>query len=163
MAKAMSEREYAAWRRAKKLPGATRKAVQVALKEGRIAKNAEGLIDPEAADAQWEGNTSNERRRVDAEVSKPGVPQASSYSEARAVREALNARLTKIELDQKTGELVRADEVRKEAYQRWRVTRDRLLAVPARVAPTLAGADIKTIQSTLHEAFVEALQELGDE
>ena len=60
MAKAMSEREYAAWRRAKKLPGATRKSVQAALKSGRISKNAEGLIEPdistllESAYADWD-------------------------------------------------------------------------------------------------------------
>ena len=97
MAKALTEREYAAWRRAKKLSGATRKSVQEALKSGRIKKNEEGLIDPEAADSQWEANTSKAKQRKPPAEARPGaVPSASSYSEARAVREALNARLTKI-------------------------------------------------------------------
>jgi hypothetical protein len=82
-------------------------------------------------------------RGVEAEAS--GAADASScgadgisYTAAKAQGEFYRAQLYRLELEEKRGHLVRADEVRKTAFTRARVARDRLLAVPTRVASLLA-------------------------
>ena len=101
----------------------------------------------------WDENTSAAKRRED-------TPSPSTYQEARAIREALNARLTKLEYEEKLGELVHASRVKKEAYETGRTLRDRMLAVPGRVAAVIAAeTDPRKIERILTDEFRRALQE----
>lgn len=138
--------------------GVTHAAVQKALRTGRITALADGTIDPERADAEWGANTDETKprnsvsgdprhRRIPGEPPAPagsaggpgGAPAA--YTVARAMREGYLARRAKRELEQLEGSLVRADEVKAEAFAAGRRVRDAILAVPDRLAPVLAGCD----------------------
>lgn len=61
------------------------------------------------------------------------------YVDVKTERERHQAELARLTLAERTGELVRADEVRKVAFDRSRRARDLLLAIPDRLAPMLAG------------------------
>lgn len=72
---------------------------------------------------------------------------AKTYSQSRAVREAYNARLARIEYEVKTGKLISADKVKAEAYRTARTVRDALLNIPDRISAQVAAlADVQTAQ-----------------
>lgn len=62
-----------------------------------------------------------------------------SYAKSRAVRELYQARLAKLEFDEKAGKLVPADAVRVAIFKTSRTARDMLMAIPDRVAPLVVG------------------------
>lgn len=71
----LSRRAYAAHRKAKGLTGTTDTAVRKALKDGRIALEADGSIDPAKADAQWDRTTEAAKQRGADSVAK-GIAKA---------------------------------------------------------------------------------------
>jgi hypothetical protein len=133
----MSMREYARHR------GVALSAVQKALKAGRIAKLANGKIDSDAADAGWKRNT---KAYAPAVTRRPPEPVeddnatfgASQYTKARAVREHYQARLAKIDYEERIGKLVSKDEVQVAAFNKFRQFRDHVLNIPDRVAAVVA-------------------------
>lgn len=89
-----------------------------------------------------------------------GVP--TTYSKARAAREVYEAQLSKLKLDEQTGTLVRADEVRVGAFTAARKARDQLIAIPERLASTLAATDDATeIQHMLEDEIERICQEMS--
>ena len=151
----LSVTAYAASRKKRGLPGGSRYGVQKALQAGRLRKEPDGTIDPERADRDWEGNTDPDRQASDV--------RPATYSEARAIREALNARIARLEYEERLGKLVDAAEVRREAYRTGRVLRDRVLAVPGRVAAQAAAeSSAKRIQSLMDQELRRALDEVLD-
>ena len=126
----ISVRAYAASRRERGLPGGSRYGVQKALRDGRIVKEPDGTIDPDEADVEWDRNTNAAKQT--------GEPKPASYQEARAIKEALGARMARLEYEERLGQLVSAKEVRREAFRRGRTLRDRLMALPSRVGPLMA-------------------------
>lgn len=133
--KSMSYRAYARHR------GVSPEAVSKAVETGRITVNANGKIDPKKADREWEANTDPSRNapRNDAEASTASGHGLPPYAQSRAIREAYEARLSKLEYEVKTGKLVNADEVRVAAFNIGRMTRDKLIGLPDRVSSILAG------------------------
>lgn len=151
----ISMREYARKR------GVSHTAVQKAIKSGRIAKEPDGTIDPEKADAAWETNT---RGRADgpALAGKPGAPD---YKTSRAIRETYAARLAKLEFEEKSGKLISADEVSVTVFNLARQARDRLMQIPRKLAPEIVATvtsdpDARTVETLLEDAIREALEEL---
>ena len=143
MSAPLSVRAYAAHRKAKGLRGQSRQAVERAIRDGRISRTAEGKIDPEVADAEWDGSTLEQAAPVDGSdapaSSAPRQPsEASQYGKARAVRESYKAQREKLELQRLQGILHRKDECEQEAFRRSRQLRDRILGVPTRVAGQIA-------------------------
>jgi len=67
--------------------------------------------------------------------------KGTGYTQARAVREGYEARLKKLEFEEKSGKLVNADEVRVAAFNAARKVRDAFFSIPDRIAPILAGTD----------------------
>lgn len=143
-----------------KYRGVSHTAVAKAVKFGRISRTAEGLIDPEAADRQWADNTDpskplnsvtgnpRHRRSMESPSIPTSNPEAAStaqagglppYSQSRAIREAYEARLRKLDYEVKSGKLISADEVKVIAFNVARLTRDKLMGIPDRLAPILAG------------------------
>jgi hypothetical protein len=131
----LSIRKYAQHR------GVSHAVVQKAIRQGRIQLTSEGKVDVEQADRDWTRNTgpSTPRRRLPVE---PGIsirPSAGpSFAQSRAVRELYLARLAKLEYERQAGKLLKADEVQNALAIIVRDTRDRLLALPDRLAEAVA-------------------------
>jgi hypothetical protein len=137
---AVSLRAYAKHR------GVTLKAVQKAIESGRIHTTAEGKIEPERADADWARNTGPKvRRSAPAVATAPRVessrPEPVSggldYAMARAIIANYEARLVKLDYEERIKKLVKADEVSIAAFNLFRMFRDRLLNMPDRVVGAL--------------------------
>mgnify|MGYP001581900846 CR=1 FL=1 len=172
----ISYRAYARYR------GVSPEAVSKAVKTGRITVDADGRIDPKKADREWSENTdpakqfnaafgnSMHRRQHDsskipgADAEAATTAQSSGlppYAQSRAIREAYEARLAKLEYEIKIGKLVNADEVRVDAFNVARITRDRLLGIPDMVAPVLVGMnDVNEIHRLLTKEIRLACEEL---
>lgn len=148
----MSQREYARSR------GLSHTAVQKAIRLGRINTYGGGKINPTEADRAWAENTDLDKpsNRVTGDpAGARGRGQAKprtlkdfdgdsensvSYAKARAAREIYQAQLAKLELEQKRGELVDAEQVKADAFAMARKARDQLLSLPDRVIPRLVAA-----------------------
>lgn len=147
--------------------GVSHQAVMRALKEGRISKEADGSIDPEKADAEWEQNTDFSRNPDKARRTVRGESQPASgpdYNVSRAVREAYTARLAKLEYEEKTGTLVKADEVKLRWFNTLRIVRDRMLQMPDRLAATFAAEmDPLKIKTEMDAEIRRILDDAADE
>lgn len=175
MSKGLSIRAYADHRKQQGLPGGSAWSVKKALRDQRITRDAQGKIDPAVADRQWEKNTSPAQQRDTRELSakakgraagtpdpaQPGIP---SYSQSRAVKEAYQARIARLQYEEMTGQLIRTDGVKVEAFRRARMVRDQILAVPDRMAAILAAeADAAEVCRLLEDELRTALEALTDE
>lgn len=126
--------------------GISQPSVHQAIREGRIS-TVNGKIDPAVADREWAAHTdlSKPRNSVSGNPKatrggRPGPAAATGYAQARAERERIRVARERLELEQRRGLLVRADEVRIAAYGQARKARDMLRAIPERVAVVLAAA-----------------------
>ena len=150
--------------------GVSHVAVLKALKAGRIAKETDGTIDPVKADALWNKNTSPAQQRkaskqpaVERPVETPAVSNGPSYAQSRAIKEAYNARLAKLEYEEKSGILVRTDTVKVSWFNVLRVLRDRTLNLPDRLAPILAAEmDPKQVRELLDTELRQILNDVAD-
>jgi len=90
---------------------------------------------------------------------RSGVP---TYHESRAIREAYRARLIKFEYERAVRKLLRLDEINDTWTKFILCCRERLLAMPSRLAPQLAEeSDLAKINELLRGAIYEALEELS--
>ncbi len=157
----MSMRQYARHR------GVALSAVQKAVKAGRIAKLPDGQIDSDAADAGWKRNTKAYApavtRRPEPEEEEASGFGASQYTRARAVREHYQARLAKIDYEERAGKLVSKDEVQVTAFNKFRQFRDHMLNIPDRVAAMVAAeAETAKCHEILATEIRRALNEFAD-
>lgn len=87
-----------------------------------------------------------------------------SLAQSRAIREAYQARLAKLEFEQKSGKLVDAAEVKVRAFKMARSARDALLGLPDRLAPVLASeTDVQVVHRLLLDDIERTCQRLADE
>jgi phage terminase Nu1 subunit (DNA packaging protein) len=150
----VSKNEYA------KMRNILVRQVNRAIKDGRIsdALTEDNLIDVDVADRLWAANTDPSRgwhgqlrnqpdaARIDADelVKKAkaagvNVDAPPTMAESKTLEAAYKAQLARLEYEEKTGELLNAEKVRKESFKLARVTRDAMLAIPDRVSAELAG------------------------
>jgi len=148
--------------------GVSHAAVQKAIRSGRISANADGLIDSESADAEWNAKTRPGQRRgkqaqtTSKEPAEAPVAGGLDYFRARAIRENYLARLAKIEFEEKTAKLISRDEVQVAAFTKARAVRDNLLNIPDRLAATLAAeSDADKAHQILTGEIRKALDELA--
>jgi hypothetical protein len=154
----LSQRAYARYR------GTALSTVQKAINSGRISVLPDGRIDSDAADRGWEANTKARppamRRQQDDDQEAFGAAQ---YTKARAVREHYQARLAKIEYEERVGNLVPKDEVQVGAFNKFRQYRDGMLNIPDRIAAMLAA---ETDEARCYEIIAteirKALNEFAD-
>jgi hypothetical protein len=174
----MSLRAYARHR------GVSLRAVQKALQSGRISAREDGRLDADVADADWIRNTAP-RPQTSAKPAKAAAPpqighhhtevprrepsdppkleSGLEYSKARAVREGYQARLTKLDYEERSGKLVSADEVQVSAFNRFRQFRDGMLNIPDRLAAVLAAeGDPSRVHELLATEIRKALLEFAD-
>ena len=79
------------------------------------------------------------RWRKDSLIARPTPTAAApSYSEARARKESALASLRELQLQERTGELVRRDAVSKAVFASNRAIRDQFMNLPARVSGLVA-------------------------
>jgi len=147
--------------------GVSLAAVQKAIRSGRISRNADGLIDSERADAEWNAKTRPGQSRAPLAAAAPlepaeAPPDGLDYFRARAIRENYLARMAKIEFEEKTAKLVSRDEVEAAAFTRGRIVRDNLLNIPDRLAATLAAeSDADKVHRLLSDEIRRALNDLA--
>ena len=133
-------------------------SVRKAIASNRITTLPNGLIDPAIADRQWEANTAVKQ---DEHVSEPAT--GISYQKSRANKELFEALLKKLEYEERSGKLVELSKMEVDAFTAARVARDKLLAIPDRIAPILVGiTDIHELKEVLRKEIITSLQNLTD-
>lgn len=98
----------------------------------------------------------------------PGVDEVHSgtgtpkYTESRAKRELYKARLAELEYQEKSGQMVPVESVRKDAFETARTVRNAILNIPERLASLLAAeSDAHAVHQTLVKELNLALQALA--
>jgi hypothetical protein len=165
--------------------GVSHVAVKKAIDAGRITPEADGTIDPEQADRQWEQNTATPRKpaavpRLAAPAEAPRSPARETAAEpvapplsaggtsllqARTVNEVVKAQTNKVRLARLKGELVDRPQAIAHVFKLARAERDAWLNWPARISAQMAaklGVDAHTLHVALETAVREHLQELGE-
>lgn len=171
MRELLSMRAYARRR------GVSVEAVSKAVKRGRIStvEDADGKrkIDPAIADVQWTANSDPSKfqgsnsapppleEETPTVADEPKV-KGPSYQQSRAIREALNARLLKLQLDEKSGRLVDGEEIRKLWTTVAGIVRTKVLGIPSKLRQQVP--DIRPDQYDALDRIVrETLEELANE
>ncbi|MFT6220495.1 MAG: pyruvate/2-oxoglutarate dehydrogenase complex dihydrolipoamide acyltransferase (E2) component [Rickettsiales bacterium] len=161
--------------------GISETAVRKAIKAGRITKNKNDKIDSNLADNQWQKNTDpaqikepsksqqtakQDQEKVNGHHNISGQSPLSlgpSYQQSRAIKEAYNAKLTRLQFERESKKLISADEVKVSAFNAARMTRDRMFNIPDRVIPQLVGkTDIHQMKELLKIEITKALEGLSN-
>ena len=176
----VSERQYAAH------AGITRGAVSKARLSGRLVLHPDGSIDAGKFDRRRASTTDPSQQRgrhapnlrpvpqaavgaVAETLEEQGLPapQASgmTFLQARTANEVLKARLRRMELQQREGELVDRARATALVFRLARQERDVWLGWPARVAALMAvelGVDAHALQTVLETHVREHLASLAE-
>lgn len=95
-------------------------------------------------------------------VIKAGESNKLSYSDARTAHERYRAALKKLQFEEKTGKLVSAEDVQKQAFSLARQVRDAILVIPDRISSVLAAvSDEREIKKILDKELNLALGALS--
>jgi hypothetical protein len=138
--------------------GVSDTAVRKAIDAGRITMSGD-KIDTDTADRQWAMNTNPAQSRKSADESSP----SSSYQYSRAKKETYEALLKKLEYEERLGKLISVEKVEYEAFTAARIARDKLLAIPDRIAPAIIGkTEIFDIKEALRKEILDSLEHLTE-
>tara|TARA_Y100000310_G_scaffold243676_1_gene248277 strand:- start:43760 stop:44338 length:579 start_codon:yes stop_codon:yes gene_type:complete len=163
----MTKSEYARHR------GVTPAAVNDAIKQGKITEaifkvKGRDRVAAEIADQLWLKRTSVNNKNSATLFANVDPAQAenkktsSTYTKSRAAKEAFAAKMAQLKYEKEAGKLVNAMSVKKAANSIGRVTRDRLMSIPERLAPMLsAEEDIDEIREILIRELHDALESLS--
>jgi len=167
--------------------GVTDTAVHKAIRSGRINALADGTIDPDQADAQWERNTSLPKTGTQRPTVKVKVPEldgdgggerngagaainsssggggaggagGTSLLQARTVNEVVKAQTNKVRLARLKGELIDRPQAIAHVFKLARSERDAWLNWPARVSAQMA-AKLELDAHTMHVTLENAVRE----
>lgn len=151
--------------------GVSVQSVSKAVSGGRITtildEKGKRRIDPEVADIQWARNTDPVQaqraagNRVQAPPAfdhAPADPRAAQSVRDRV--ETARAELYELELQEKRGVLVKAEDVKRKAFERARSARDSLQAIPARTAAVLAA---ETDPARCHDILAAEIRKACEE
>jgi hypothetical protein len=168
--------------------GVTDTAVHKAIRSGRINALADGTIDADQADAQWERNTSSPKAGTQRPTIKVKVPEVdgdvggersgtgaanntssggggagsgtggTSLLQARTVNEVVKAQTNKVRLARLKGELIDRPQAIAHVFKLARSERDAWLNWPARVSAQMA-AKLEIDAHTMHVALENAVRE----
>ena len=133
-------------------------SVRRAILSGRLARalRADGLLDFDIADKELEASTRPAAPTMASRMNGNGHadPEAvATFLRARGAREAYMAQLARIEFERKTGTLVSAEEIKREAFEQARRARDLLLAIPERLGPMLGAAQRDALEAEIDRAL----------
>jgi hypothetical protein len=152
--------------------GVSHTAVRKRIENGTLSTLEDGTIDPRVAVREWVMAT-----RENPNPGTPGSTKATQGSaghvgmllEARAARQVIEAQIADLNLKKMRGELVNAEEMKKEAFSLARRIRDLLLSTPSRLAPVVAGLGgdtdgcYKAIESEMENVCDELAALAGEE
>ena len=168
--------------------GVTDTAVHKAIRSGRVTPEADGTIDADQADAQWERNTSAPKTGTQRPVVKVKVPEidgpersgaggagatggvgatgsanvggsgGTSLLQARTVNEVVKAQTNKVRLARLKGELVDRPQAIAHVFKLARSERDAWLNWPARVSAQMA-AKLEIDAHTMHVSLESAVRD----
>jgi len=163
------------------LDGGTLAGVQRAIASGRIVREKDGSVDFEKANAAWLENTaptinSRTARHRAAQpnaseeaarrpvVNQAAVKTSSAFQQSRSLKEGFLAQLTELEYRRKAGELVALSDVEKEWSSVMSTIRNRMLLLPAKLAPKLAaltepGECHQVIDAEIRSALAQLAEE----
>lgn len=157
---------------ARELGGVSRQAVHDLVKRGIIQKDADGLIDVEAAKkalldkVRPSGKAAGSIKQPETPAeSAPSSPEAegvevTSYHIAKTLREAAEAQIAKHKLGVLQDRYVEREAVEREAFSKARNIRDRIMGLPTKIAPLLAPVtDPFEVERMLREALRQVLSE----
>jgi phage terminase Nu1 subunit (DNA packaging protein) len=131
-----------------------------------------GKVDVAASDAVLDD------RPVDVESQEPvntvnnprppmesvGAAQPTSFAQARTAEMIFRAKLRKLEFEAKSGKLIPADEVKIKWFTLGRQIRDKLLGMPAKLAPQLAAlSDAREVRELLESEITAILKSVQEE
>ena len=142
--------------------GVSHVAVKKAIDTGRITQGADGTIDPEQADRQWEQNTASPRKPSPAPTLSTG---GTSLLQARTVNEVVKAQTNKVRLARLKGDLVDRSQAIAHVFRLARTERDAWLNWPARISAQMAAkleVDAHALHVAIEAAVREHLMELGE-
>lgn len=146
--------------------------------QGVIEKDENGLYDLEKSKEQVTARL--EKFRVAKVVTNRSVPEARSllngsepveeesqnktYWTAKTRSEAAKAVMAELEYRERCAALVEADEIEREIQASFRMVRDRLNAIPDRLAHTISAiSDPEECRATLKKEIRQALEVLASE
>jgi hypothetical protein len=179
--------KYAAHRAGRGLIGRTQVAVTKAVQSGRLSRSvvrdAQGKflgVIPAIADQEWAASTDPAQQREVPSGGRPrqqeaffdqgpapspaaGLPPnvGANFARARAIGETFKARLTELAWKEKSGQVVQADEVRREAARLGREVRNSILTTANNVGPELGLS--RAMTDRLVRTLSAALGTLGTE
>jgi hypothetical protein len=163
--------------------GVSHVAVLRAVKQGRVALEADGTIDASKADASWQQSSDPARRNAPVEKLRPvaeaavgsvretlkeqGLPFSGNltFVQARTAHEIAKAHLARLRLQERRGELVDRAKAAALVFRLAREERDAWINWPARVAALMAtelGVEAHPMQKTLEAHARAQLAELAD-
>lgn len=176
MGKALSLRAYARHRQAAGLVGGTLHAVQEAVAAGRVKTTKDCKIaDARVADVEWEASTYADRvplsgpaatKRGRQRKAAEGDDETPSLGEARARLDAAKASLAELDLAERRGELLQAQDVEARIVAVFSQCKTKLLGVPSRARqqdPGLTVAQLALLEALIREALEDLASEAGGE
>jgi hypothetical protein len=93
-----------------------------------------------------------------------GTAAPTNFAQARTAEMVFRARLRKLEFELKSGKLIATDEVNVKWFGIARQIRDKLLAMPAKLAPQLAAlSDARAVRELLEAEITALLRALKEE
>lgn len=92
----------------------------------------------------------------------PGAPQGPSIARSRAIREAYQAQLAKLEYEQKSGKLIDADEAKIRWFKLVTAAKTRILGIPAACKARAADLPLSVVD-IIDQVCREALEDLANE
>ena len=133
--------------------GVSRQRIGTLVKRGTLKLNKQGLIDADLAISILDENKNG---MVD------GNGTNGSYSEARTKHEEFKAKLAELEFKEKLGELVNRDDIIELVQNMINVTKQRLLGIPAKVAPLIIGeSSTRKVKVIIETEINQVLKELA--
>ena len=165
--------------------GCSRQNISKLVKAGKLTINAAGKLDLVRALAEYDANTDpahHERLKKTADsAGEPELPTVfdapaaddetgqlplsteSTFKQARTEREQHNAQLARLKYQEKTGELISASQVERDAFEMSRALRDGFQAITERLAPILAAEqDERRVADILREEINKTLHGVAD-
>src|SRR5689334_13221603 len=122
------------------------------------------LVDAAASDAVLDDKPADLVLTEPSQASQPARASGESpgsFAQAKTAEMIFRAKLRKLEYETRTGKFISADEVKVKWFQITRQVRDKLLALPSKLAPQLAAlSDMKEIRDLLDAEITATLRGL---
>jgi phage terminase Nu1 subunit (DNA packaging protein) len=159
----MSQAEYARYRKVNRsyINRLAKRGILVLRGKRVDVAASDAVLDDRPVDVEPQPAVNTGQHRPSAEALS--VPP-TSFAQARTAEMIFRARLRKLEYETKSGKLIRTDEVKVQWFKSARQIRDKLLAVPAKLAPQLAAlTEVRAVRELLDVEIEGILRGLQDD